>query len=30
MYYRKNMISCGSAEQEADIVKRRSQGEKLN
>ena len=30
MYYRKNMISCGSAEEEADIVKRRLQGEKLN
>ena len=30
MYYRKNMVSCGTAEEEANIVKRRLQGEKLN
>ena len=30
MYYRKNMIACGSAEEEADIVKRREKGTSLN
>ena len=30
MYYRKNMISCGSAEEEMNIVKRRKRGEKIN
>lgn len=30
MYYRKNMISCGSAEEEMNIVKRRQRGEKIN
>lgn len=30
MYYRKNMISCGSAEDENNIVKRRERGTKLN
>ena len=30
MYYRKNMISCGSAEEEMNIVKRRQKGTHLN
>ena len=30
MYYRKNMIHCGSAEQELNKVKRRKAGDKLN
>ena len=29
MYYRKNMATCGTAEEEADIVKRRTRGTKL-
>lgn len=30
MYYRKNMIACGTADEEADIVKRRTKGAKLS
>jgi hypothetical protein len=30
MYYRKNMISCGTAQEEMDIAKRRKRGDKLN
>ena len=30
MYYRRNMIHCGTAEEEIDIVKHRLQGQKLN
>ena len=30
MYYRKNMIHCGTAEEETDRVKRRKEGDKIN
>lgn len=30
MYYRKNMIACGTAEEEMQIVKNRKEGDKLN
>ena len=30
MYYRKNMINCGTAEEELDIAKNRKRGDKLN
>ncbi len=30
MYYRKNMISCGTSEEEVNIAKRRVLGSKLN